>query len=80
MHAGELRNFHIAVSLERGVIWTVLNGDTSLENRWDYQYPEQGLLNTYQQTKNPSEMAENLEKTLLCMKIMSIEFSVGVQK
>ena len=50
------------------------------ENRWDYQYPEQGLLDIYPQTENLSEMAENLEKISLCMKIMSIEFSVGVQK
>ena len=50
------------------------------ENRWDYQYPEQGLLDTYPQTENLTEMAENLEKMSPCMMIMSIEFSVGVQK
>ena len=50
------------------------------ENRWDYQYPEHGLLDIYPQTENLLEMAGNLEKTSLCMKIVSIEFSVGVQK
>ena len=28
--AGEIRNFHITVSLERGVTWKLLNGDTIL--------------------------------------------------
>ena len=32
LHTGELRNFHIIVSLERGVIWKLLNGDTTFEN------------------------------------------------
>ena len=30
LHAGELRNFHIIVSLDKGVIWELLNGDTIL--------------------------------------------------
>ena len=30
LHAGELRNFHIIDSLDRGVIWKLLNGDTIL--------------------------------------------------
>ena len=50
------------------------------ENKWDYQYLERGLLDIYPQTENLSEMAENLEKTSLCMKFVSIEFLVGVQK
>ena len=30
LHAGELGNFHIIVSLHKGVIWKLLNGDTIL--------------------------------------------------
>ena len=50
------------------------------ENRWDYQYPEQGLLGTYPQTGNLLEMAENPKKMSPCMMIGLIEFLVGVQK
>ena len=48
------------------------------ENRQGYQYPERGILDTHLQIENLSEMAENLEKMALYMKIMSIEFVVGV--